>query len=136
MLRINGSLQYDVLAPMSSTERMPNRKKMESMITTVLATGTTDLDTETRTWRISLDLLMMVSGLKARNVFAREMRFELEARSLPSGFASKMVSMMKSMKEITAKKRSKTFQVLLKKSLRPIAYHLEGGGDHSRIHRG
>jgi len=119
---------------MSSTERMPNRKKTESIMTTVLATGTTDLDTETRTWRMSLDLLTMVSGLKARNVFASEMRFELEERSLPSGSAIKMISMIKSTNEINAKKRSKMFQVLPKKSLTPIAYQLEGGDDQSQMH--
>ena len=119
---------------MSSTERMPNRKKIESIMTTVLATGTTDLDTETRTWRMSLDLLTMVSGLKARNVFASEMRFELEERPLPSGAAIKMISMIKSTNEINAKKRSKMFQVLPKKSLTPIAYQLEGGDDQSQMH--
>jgi hypothetical protein len=119
---------------MSSTERMPNRKKMESIMTTVLATGTTDLDTETRTWRMSLDLLTMVSGLKARNVFASEMRFELEERPLPSGAAINMISMIKSTNEINAKKRSKMFQVLRKKSLTPIAYQLEGGDDQSQMH--
>lgn len=103
-------------------------------MTTVLATGTTDLDTETRTWRMSLDLLTMVSGLKARNVFASEMRFELEERSLPSGSAIKMISMIKSTNEINAKKRSKIFQVLPKKSLKPIAYQLEGGDDQSQMH--
>lgn len=124
---MKGSLQYDVLAPMSSTDRMPNKKKMQSMMTTVLVTGTTDFDTETKTWRILFDLLTMLSGLKARNVFAKEMKFVLEERLLPPWFAIKMLSTIRSKREIKAKIKSKLFHVTLRKSLGPIAYKLGKG---------